>query len=646
MYAKFHDMTASGACGVSTIPEVMLSFSPGELSTFAGPPTDPQISSRRPFNPADLPCPPRSVMVYLIYADQSKITWLKTLQEENWYMPQSGVPYRPIVAVPQKITDLNPFFAICTNEFLTAIDPPRALVAGLDLLPKSTIAHIQASTTPLMPSRTSENDPAQLGSTSHITSEPKPVQIPKPSQPQPTANPVPNSAGSGGGSPNVANSNDKIFPSTSEDDPPHKPNPNHLSGSSEKENSKQGPDQSDPDQNTTGGDLKPGVDPKQSLSGATQLPDNKADAHGSSIPVIIDADPETVLNTRPSPQGTINRDPNGVAASNPNTDGYSSTTPGQAAAAQVLSGPTDADHASDTDSSGQDAEAMQGEVFAIGNQGPGEAATINGFVAKPVSRNAISVAGKVLTPGAAPITVSQMKISLGPSAIMVGSSSVPIALPSDPVRSPGQIAGIDDHLIQSTMPSSTELSQQSRVTVAGQVYTPAPTGFSIAGTSLMVGHAVTISGTIVSLDASSHLRVGSSTINIGGPVVSVSPQVFTVAGEAVTANPTAVDIAGVTLIPGGHGVTVGGTGILLNSDGDLVVSSKTLSVETSTANLGGLIIEGFNLTRLSGTGSTSSVRGIQPFEGSARALKSPMSWLSVTLLMSATLLLQNLAYRI
>ena len=63
MYAKFHDMTASGACGVSVIPEVMLSFSSGELSTLAGPPTDPQDNEKRPFNPADLPCPLQSVMV-------------------------------------------------------------------------------------------------------------------------------------------------------------------------------------------------------------------------------------------------------------------------------------------------------------------------------------------------------------------------------------------------------------------------------------------------------------------------------------------------------------------------------------------------------------------------------------------------------
>lgn len=67
VYASFHDMVAGGGCGVSTIPEVLLSFSPGELSTFAGPPTPgaQNIDATQAFNPADFPCPPQSVMVIL-----------------------------------------------------------------------------------------------------------------------------------------------------------------------------------------------------------------------------------------------------------------------------------------------------------------------------------------------------------------------------------------------------------------------------------------------------------------------------------------------------------------------------------------------------------------------------------------------------
>ena len=51
---------------------MMLSFSPGELSTIVGPlslPAQlkriPVLNAKEPFNPRDLPCPPQSVMVGL-----------------------------------------------------------------------------------------------------------------------------------------------------------------------------------------------------------------------------------------------------------------------------------------------------------------------------------------------------------------------------------------------------------------------------------------------------------------------------------------------------------------------------------------------------------------------------------------------------
>ena len=64
LYARFHDISASGACGITSVSAVMLSFSPGELSTYVGSPNA-DLGERHvaPFNPADLPCPPQSVMV-------------------------------------------------------------------------------------------------------------------------------------------------------------------------------------------------------------------------------------------------------------------------------------------------------------------------------------------------------------------------------------------------------------------------------------------------------------------------------------------------------------------------------------------------------------------------------------------------------
>ena len=50
-------------------------------------------------------------------------------------MPQPGVPYRPIIAVPQRLTEINPFFAICTALLFTALDPPSALITASAVLP-------------------------------------------------------------------------------------------------------------------------------------------------------------------------------------------------------------------------------------------------------------------------------------------------------------------------------------------------------------------------------------------------------------------------------------------------------------------------------------------------------------------------------
>lgn len=76
IYANFHSILAGDWCGVQGpiggITATMLAFSPGELSTIAGPLYDPLrmgIPSLAPatsqFNIADLPCPPQSVMVML-----------------------------------------------------------------------------------------------------------------------------------------------------------------------------------------------------------------------------------------------------------------------------------------------------------------------------------------------------------------------------------------------------------------------------------------------------------------------------------------------------------------------------------------------------------------------------------------------------
>ena len=594
-------------------------------------------------------------------------------------MPQPGVPYRPIVAVPQKINDLNPFFAICEDIFFTALDPPRALVAATNLVPKLTTTHSQATTTPAIPSPTRDLGPKETGSASHTPSARKLAQAGPGSD---VENEGPGNendpyTGSGGGSGKGADPPSNNFPSATDSDP--KQGPESESGTELRPNGdvKQGSDPSSSDPSIADGNPGQDVDPKSDPQSNRVSTEDAGQESGSPSPDTssnTDGNSGQEVGIKPGSQSGTSGDPNRVAASNPDPGGESGTD--SALAAVDSSDPKDPGHASNAAASsgnpGQGTESNHGKNLAIGNQNAGEAATVNGQVVQPLSNNAISIAGTTLTPGASPITVSGIRISLGQSEIAIGSSSVLIATLADSGWIPGKATSIDGQLIQpvsenevsiagmalrpgspaltlsgtpislgsnalyigtNLVPLQTEFPQKSVITVAGQIFTAAPTGFSIAGTSLAPNQAVTIAGTIVSLDASSHLHIGSSTADLGEDAASVSPQVVTVAGQAVTVNATAVNIAGVTLAPGGDGITVSGTRVSLDSAGALVVGSSTFPIETSTGSRVGLMMGGLNSP--SGPGLTSSVSGVQTFKGGAMTRQNSSSWKFVMLLMSA-----------
>ena len=125
----------------------------------------------------------------------------------------------------------------------------------------------------------------------------------------------------------------------------------------------------------------------------------------------------------------------------------------------------------------------------------------------------------------------------------------------------------------------------------------------VAGSTLTPGgNPVYLSGTLVSLDVSSHLHIGSSTINLGNNVASPAQSVFTVADHTFTAEPTSFAIAGTSLTPGGSAITISGTPISLAPGGTLGIGSKTIALppqsvfqvagQTVTANPSGFAVGG------------------------------------------------------
>ena len=94
------------------ITSTLLSFAPGELSTYGGPLINilhAELFTPTVYNFADLPCPPQSIMY------------------DQWYKPEPGYPFRPILAFPSKVLDIDPAWASCAASLFTGVDPPRAL---------------------------------------------------------------------------------------------------------------------------------------------------------------------------------------------------------------------------------------------------------------------------------------------------------------------------------------------------------------------------------------------------------------------------------------------------------------------------------------------------------------------------------------
>ena len=85
----------------------------------------------------------------------------KLLQEENWYSPQPGVPYQPLIAVPQQIIDIQPMLAHCDIAFFTGYDPPKTLVPANAMAPVITMNTPQIAPPAAAPSPTQDPGPRE-----------------------------------------------------------------------------------------------------------------------------------------------------------------------------------------------------------------------------------------------------------------------------------------------------------------------------------------------------------------------------------------------------------------------------------------------------------------------------------------------------
>jgi len=192
-----------------------------------------------------------------------------------------------------------------------------------------------------------------------------------------------------------------------------------------------------------------------------------------------------------------------------------------------------------------------GSTFAIKTPFPGRVPSVftvadQMFTANPTG---FAIASVTVSPGGPAVTISGTPISLGPSGLVVGTSTVAL-ITTPPTQAEGSV-----------------------FTEAGRIFTANPTGFSIGGKSVSPGgSAVTVDGTPISLGPSG-LVIGTSTIPLPRPSLDVlNKSAFTIAGQTFTPNPTGFSIAGTTLLPGSE-ITISGTIVSLGTSDIVVGNS-------------------------------------------------------------------------
>ena len=232
----------------------------------------------------------------------------------------------------------------------------------------------------------------------------------------------------------------------------------------------------------------------------------------------------------------------------------------------------------------QPVTANSASQFVVGSQTvvPGAPAiTISGTPVSLGTSGSQAIVGSstiILSPtplAPAPLVIgSQTFTANSDSAYVMGDHTL---VPGQPgINVPGSVIGPI---------TPTPNAPPTPITVGGQVFTPNPTGFSIAGTTISAnGPGASISGTPINLGPSGSLVVGTSSTVLSSPATAPP---LTVGGQAFTPNPTEFSIAGTTISAGGAGVTISGTPVSLGPSGSLAIGTSTTVIPTPGATSSG-----------------------------------------------------------
>ena len=601
VYVAFYSLSATDDCGLrgNNIKSTMLAFAPGELSTVQGHLWGGGVREQKTkvFNFADLPCPPYDVMY------------------DDWYKPAPGEPYRPLIALPEKVRDLDPWWSACTDAFyFTGLDPPRTLEKATAMVtpaspaanPDPTITPDPAQSVPALPVQTDAGQPAkaaddpsdsknndggvpptptlkqadpQQGEASKASADPPAVDpgtknnaSPPPQHddkdPQQGTDPKANDSGSSNPGANDSGSKGSASNDPENNESKSQDSESNDSGSNDsgtnKSNSGSGdPGSTDSDPHNPGFNDSPAANPLFSSPASPQSGQDGTDPKKTS------SDQQSQQNdASPAPNSdhsatsaNSNKEPqSGSEKQNSAPQSPTKDNPSQSSNSNVATNTYSPDYSQNRPSSSE-----VSPVLDIPGALP--------LTQAPNNHNAYLVAGSTLLPGSPGAVVSGTSYSIASSgAIVVGTSTILLA-------TAGAVAG--------------QIASPGALWAGNVAFTPLLSGSAIVGSSTLSlsGPAVTSSGSVVSL-VSGGLVVGSTTYAFAtpasSPVDSSTTQeipistALVVAGQSFTANPSAFLVNGTTISAGGPGVTLSGTPVSLDKSGNLAVGTSTVTVESTS----------------------------------------------------------------
>ena len=551
------------------------------------------------------------------------------VQESNWYKPEPGEPYRPLVAMPSQLRQKIPWFSFCEDIF-TAYDPPRALRSAAALAPaitsdsdpqtkkpvaapshtvdsgaRITAASAKSPSVPMTPPAAqktpspptgvdpeSNTDPKQgpsIGKSSDITGEPGTKQDPNlPGLPLQSPAAVNSNQDPNQKSNSVGNNT----PKPSDNEYPNNNDPGQIVAAGSQPTTSETPTPADPSKDSNAANRGADQVPQQilttiaghaitaapnavAIAGATLNPGDPAATIGGTQ-VALNTAGSLIVNSKTIP----------LASSLPET--LTTNIAGQA----ITAHPTAIAIAGTIINSGDPATTVDGTRIFLNTAGslilgsktislPEPLTTTIANQAITANPTALAIAGITIRPGDPAATVRGTRISLNTaSSLFLGAKTIPLA---------------------STPPTLT-------TTIANQPLTANPTALTIAGKTLHPGDpAISIAGTPISLNAAGNLVIASKTTPWN--TEAATPLITTIAGQVITAAANGIVIAGTTLKAGDAGYSVNGTMISLDTAGHLVVGSKTQTFGVESVSLGDPILggPGGSTGPVAGTTTPSSV---------------------------------------